>query len=199
MYSNYLKKYLDFLFAWILLIILGPLWLLISLSLFFSQGKTILFFQDRTGKDGIRFRLIKFRTLLPAHPSDLSIENRKFTPLGRFLRKTGLDEIPQLVNIIKGHMSFVGPRPMPIKYESKYSDQQLDRFTVKPGITGYAQINGRNNISWETRFKMDSWYVKNQSFRLDFKIFLITVFHLSSQLLFSKEQDRNMPVFNGSN
>ena len=199
MYSNYIKRHFDFLVAWILLIILGPLWFLISLSLFLSQGKTILFFQERTGKNGIRFRLIKFRTLMSTHSPDLSLENRKFTPLGRFLRKTGLDELPQLVNIIKGHMSFVGPRPMPIKYESKYSDQQLDRFTVKPGLTGYAQINGRNNISWKTRFKMDSWYVKNQSFRLDLKIFLITVFQFSSQLLFSKEQDRNMPVFNGSN
>ncbi|MCG8309334.1 MAG: sugar transferase [Cytophagales bacterium] len=198
-YFDHFKKYLDIFFAWILVLILIPVFVLVCLCLFMTQGANILFIQERSGKDLAKFRLIKFRTLQSSVSSGLSMDNRKFTSLGKFLRRTGLDELPQLINIAKGEMSFIGPRPMPVDYVGRYNKLQMERFNVMPGITGWAQINGRNNVSWVERFEMDRWYTENISLMLDVRILVCTIFQIMVSFVSPGKKDREMPVFNGSN
>lgn len=197
-YTKYRKVFFDRLMAGVLGVFLFPLILSISLLLFITQGNPIIFVQSRSGKNLQRFSLYKFRTLKPADRDDLSMENRKFTFLGKFLRRSGLDELPQLINIIKGEMSFVGPRPLPIEYEELYNKAQLDRFQVKPGITGWAQVHGRNNISWEKRFEFDLWYVNNISLSIDFKICWMTWMNTLKSIVKGYKSQVDMSVFKGS-
>ena len=151
--------------------------LLIAVLIRLMQGSDVFFFQQRPGLNGQAFKMIKFRTMSNARDAkgQLLPDEERLTPLGIFLRKTSLDELPEFYNVLKGDMSVVGPRPLLMQYLSRYSPKQMRRHEVKPGITGWAQVHGRNAISWEEKFEMDVWYVDNQSFLLDCHIILLTV------------------------
>lgn len=177
MYRNLWKPLIDFTAALVALIIFSPVILFVTVALYFSNSGKPFFFQLRPGKDGKIFKIIKFKTMndrKDAH-GNLLPDAERITPLGAFVRKTSLDELPQLFNVIKGDMSLVGPRPLLPSYLPLYNDFQRRRNDVKPGITGWAQVNGRNAISWEKKFEYDVWYVDHQSFLLDMKILLLTV------------------------
>ncbi len=193
-YKDYIKSVFDRVLALVLIIALSPVWLLGLAIVFFFQGTPLFFVQQRSGQNLKIFRIIKVRTLAISDSTDLSLSNRAYSRIGKFLRKFGLDEIPQLLNILKGEMSFIGPRPLPAEYETRYDEFQKYRFQCKPGITGWAQINGRNSITWDAKFEYDNWYIDNISFSLDLKIVLLTFFNL-----FRSEKTDEMPVFTGSN
>tara|TARA_Y100001958_G_C21153649_1_gene489189 strand:- start:119 stop:730 length:612 start_codon:yes stop_codon:yes gene_type:complete len=199
--ANLVKLFFDLLLASFLLIILSPIIFVCSVLIFFDLGNPIFFKQTRGGINGKPFRIIKFRTM--RNDGDLTVsqtnDNNRTTRLGAILRKFSLDELPTLINIIKGEMSFVGPRPLLYEYKKYYNDDQNKRFLVKPGITGWAQVNGRNELSWEEKFNLDNWYIKNQSLLLDFKIILLTAknIFLNSDVDFDKSKDDIK--FKGSN
>tara|TARA_Y100001954_G_C15804391_1_gene601874 strand:+ start:2253 stop:2843 length:591 start_codon:yes stop_codon:yes gene_type:complete len=176
-----MKFIFDLIISLVLLIILIPLLILISILIFLFQGKSILFFQERLGKNHLKFKIIKFRTMTNKLNSKgkLLPDEERTTKIGNFLRKSSLDELPGLINVIKGDMSLVGPRPLPTIYKNRYSLEQDRRHEVKPGITGWAQVNGRNAISWKEKFKLDVWYVDNKSFFLDIKILILTLYKVT--------------------
>ncbi|MGX2949003.1 sugar transferase [Frederiksenia canicola] len=172
-----IKRLFDIVTSLTLLIVLSPLFIFLAYKVKKNLGEPILFRQIRPGLNGKPFEMIKFRTmkdLMGKDGNSLSDEDR-LTDFGKKLRSTSLDELPELWNVLKGDMSLVGPRPLLMEYLPLYNDEQAKRHNVKPGITGYAQVNGRNAISWEKKFKLDVWYVENQSFILDLKIIFKTV------------------------
>lgn len=177
MYENYYKRLLDFLFASFGIVVLSPVFLATMVALYYSNDGKPFFLQERPGKDEKTFKLIKFKTMNDKKDSEGNLlpMGERITPLGAFLRKTSLDEIPQLLNVIKGDMSLIGPRPLLKKYLPMYTDRQKKRHSVKPGITGWAQVNGRNNVTWKEKFEMDVWYVNNVSLKLDAIIFFQTI------------------------
>ena len=177
MYRSFFKPLLDFFIAFTGLIILLPLFLLVWLILLIANNGKAFFIQLRPGKNKKLFKVIKFKTMNDRKDKNghLLPDEKRLTGIGKFIRKTSLDEIPQLLNVIKGDMSLVGPRPLLVEYLPLYSEQQKRRHDVKPGITGWAQVNGRNAISWEQKFNYDVWYVEHLSFSLDFKIVLLTI------------------------
>lgn len=177
-YQNLIKAFLDRCVALLALLILSPVFLIVMLCLSITNQGKPFFFQARPGKNESIFKVIKFKTMNDKKDSkgNLLPDAERLTGAGKFVRKTSLDEIPQLINVLKGDMSLVGPRPLLVHYLPLYSDFQKQRHLVKPGITGWAQVNGRNAISWEEKFKLDVWYVKHQSFGLDLKILFKTVF-----------------------
>lgn len=177
MYENYYKRLLDFLFASFGIIVLSPVFLATIVALYYSNNGKPFFIQERPGKDEKIFKLIKFKTMNDKKDAEGNLlpMGERITPLGAFLRKTSLDEIPQLLNVIKGDMSLIGPRPLLKEYLPMYSTRQKLRHSVKPGITGWAQVNGRNQVSWKDKFEMDVWYVNNISFKLDTIIFFKTI------------------------
>ncbi|MBY8962426.1 sugar transferase [Flavobacterium sp. D11R37] len=177
MYAGFLKPLSDFLIAFAVLLLASPVLLvLIILLAIFNQG-SIFFFQDRPGKHGKVFRVIKFKTMNDRKDANGNLlpDEVRLTKVGKFIRTTSLDELPQLINVVKGDMSLVGPRPLLVKYLPLYNARQARRHEVKPGITGWAQVNGRNAISWEQKFEYDVYYVDNLSFALDLKIIYLTV------------------------
>jgi lipopolysaccharide/colanic/teichoic acid biosynthesis glycosyltransferase len=178
LYNSIFKPVCDFLVAVIGLLVLSPIFLIVGLCLTYVNSGTPFFFQSRPGKNTRIFKVIKFKTMNDKRGSNgkLLPDKDRLTSIGKFVRKTSLDEIPQLINVIIGDMSLVGPRPLLVSYLPLYTDFQKQRHLVKPGITGWAQINGRNAISWEQKFNLDVWYVKHQSFALDIKILFSTVF-----------------------
>lgn len=172
-----IKRFLDFLIALTALVILSPIIIITAILIRFKLGSPILFAQDRPGLNGNVFKMLKFRSMLDAqdaHGNPLPDEQR-MTTFGALLRSTSLDELPGLINVLKGDMSLVGPRPLLVEYLPLYNQEQAKRHNVRPGITGWAQVNGRNAISWEDKFTLDVWYVDNQSLLLDVKILLLTV------------------------
>ncbi|MFM9987036.1 sugar transferase [Flavobacterium sp.] len=177
MYKNHLKIILDFIFALLGLILLLPLFLIVMIGLALANRGNPFFFQNRPGKNGKIFKIVKFKTMTNEKDSDgkLLSDEERLTSIGSFIRKTSLDEIPQLINIIKGDMSLIGPRPLLTQYLHLYNDFQNRRHEVKPGITGWAQVNGRNAISWDKKFEYDVWYVDNCSFLIDVKILFKTL------------------------
>lgn len=177
MYENFYKRLLDFLFASFGIVVLSPVFLATMVALYYSNDGKPFFIQERPGKDEKTFKLIKFKTMNDKKDSEGNLlpMGERITPLGAFLRKTSLDEIPQLLNVIKGDMSLIGPRPLLKKYLPMYTDRQKKRHSVKPGITGWAQVNGRNNVTWKEKFEMDVWYVNNVSLKLDAIIFFQTI------------------------
>ena len=177
MYKNFIKPIIDFSFALIGLLILSPLLLVIMVLLTIANGGKPFFFQRRPGKNGEIFRIVKFRTMTDARDAkgDLLPDSERLTGAGKFVRKTSIDEIPQLFNVLKGEMSLIGPRPLLPQYLEIYSPRQSRRHEVRPGITGWAQVNGRNAISWTKKLEYDVWYVENISFLLDLKIFFKTL------------------------
>jgi sugar transferase EpsL len=177
MYCQWGKRIFDFLFAAVSLLLLFPLVLLIGLLVRIFLGTPVLFTQIRPGLNEKPFRLYKFRTMLNKvnRQGQLLHEQERLTTFGRFLRSTSLDEIPELINVLKGEMSIVGPRPLLMEYLPHYSDTQRRRHALRPGITGWAQVNGRNTLSWKKKFKLDVWYIDNCSFILDCKIIFTTM------------------------
>ncbi len=177
MYKKYIKRIADFCLSLIGFIILLPVFLLVTIFLAIANKGRPFFFQTRPGKNEKIFNIIKFRTMNDKRNAEgqLLSDTERLTKVGTFMRKTSLDEIPQLLNVIKGDMSLVGPRPLLTEYLPLYNAEQKRRHEVKPGITGWAQVNGRNAISWEDKFKLDVWYVDNQSFWLDVRILFLTV------------------------
>lgn len=176
-WSCKMKRVFDFIVAFCTLLTLLPVIVIVALLIRFKLGSPILFTQDRPGLNGKIFKMMKFRTMLDAtdKQGNLLPDNERMTKLGSFLRSTSLDELPGLFNVLKGEMSLVGPRPLLVQYLPLYNKEQARRHDVRPGITGWAQVNGRNAISWEDKFKFDVWYVDNQSFWLDIKILFLTV------------------------
>lgn len=172
-----MKRVMDLVTSLTLLTLFSPVMLFTAILVRLKMGAPVLFKQQRPGKDGKPFYLYKFRTManLEDKQGNLLSDQVRLIGTGKFLRKYSLDELPQLINVVKGDMSLVGPRPLLMEYLSLYTEEQMLRHNVRPGITGWAQVNGRNAITWEEKFKLDTWYVRNQSMFLDFKILLFTV------------------------
>ena len=177
MYKHFLKNLLDFFIAFTALLVLSPLLIPITVLLALANNGKPFFFQKRPGKNGCIFNIIKFKTMTDEKDKngDLLPDEKRLTAVGKFVRKTSIDEIPQLINVLKGNMSLIGPRPLLPQYLSLYSERQRKRHDVKPGITGWAQVNGRNAISWTKKFEYDVWYVENLSFGLDVRIIFKTI------------------------
>jgi len=199
MYKSFGKRLFDFISAAAGLIILSPLFLFLTLLIYFINNRNPFFHQRRPGLDGKIFTIIKFRTMMDLYDPNgiLLSDTERLTRLGKFLRKTSLDELPQLWNVLIGEMSLVGPRPLLQEYLSFYNKEQSKRHTVKPGITGWAQINGRNTISWEEKFAYDLWYVNKISFRLDLIILFLTLKMTLSTKHVNFNHEATLQKFNG--
>ncbi len=195
-----MKRFIDFLFAFIFLVFTLPLIIVVLIAIRISLGSPVLFTQIRPGLDGKPFKLFKLRTMALRFDVKGSLlpDAMRIDLLGSFLRSTSLDELPNLWNVLAGHMSLVGPRPLLMEYLSIYNSEQARRHDVKPGITGWAQVNGRNAISWEDKFKLDIWYVDNQTFWLDIKIILLTIKKVFIRDGISATGEVTMPKFTGS-
>ncbi|APD05843.1 undecaprenyl phosphate N,N'-diacetylbacillosamine 1-phosphate transferase [Flavobacteriaceae bacterium UJ101] len=197
MYKKYIKRSIDFLIAFVGFIIVSPVFIIVTVFLFFVNEGKPFFFQKRPGKDEKIFSIIKFKTMNDKKDSEgnLLSDEQRMTTIGTLVRKTSLDEIPQLLNVIKGDMSLIGPRPLLVEYLDYYNDDQKKRHNVRPGITGWAQINGRNTISWEKKFELDVWYVQNISFKLDCQILLKTLLKVVKTEGISPTDQLIMPKF----
>ena len=195
-----LKRVFDIAFALIGLAVLAPVLLVVAGLVRWKLGSPIFFCQTRAGKNGERFRLVKFRTMRDAIDSseEFVADSERMTALGSSLRKWSLDEWPERWNVLMGDMSLVGPRPLLVEYLPLYTDEQFRRHTVRPGITGWVQVNGRNALSWDEKFEFDLWYVDNQSFWLDLKIMLLTVTHLVRPRGISQDGQTTMESFRGT-
>ncbi|WP_462411178.1 sugar transferase [Neobacillus sp. Marseille-QA0830] len=195
-----MKRILDLILASAVLVIFSPVFIIISILVRIKLGSPIMFKQQRSGMNGKPFTLYKFRTMTDQRDKsgELLEDEFRLTPFGKFLRKYSVDEFPQLFNVLKGDISLVGPRPLLMEYLALYSEEQAKRLLVKPGITGWAQVNGRNAISWEERFKLDVWYVENQRFLLDLKILYLTVIKVIKSEDIKNDQHATMPSFEGN-
>ena len=188
------KKVFDLIVSSILIILFSPIFFMISLAILISMGRPVFFIQERPGKNNKIFKLYKFRTMLEDNQK-YKFDEQRISIVGNFLRKSSLDEIPELFNVLKGDMSLVGPRPLLQEYLPFYTTEQIKRHDVLPGITGWAQIKGRNLITWDEKFKFDIWYVNNQSFILDLKILLITFYKVLSRQGINTKEKKIMPRF----
>ncbi|PIV49355.1 MAG: lipid carrier--UDP-N-acetylgalactosaminyltransferase [Flavobacteriaceae bacterium CG02_land_8_20_14_3_00_34_13] len=199
MYKTLLKPLLDFTAALTGILLLSPIFLLVTLGLFVSNNGKPFFFQLRPGKNGKIFKIVKFKTMNDKkdHEGNVLPDAKRLTKIGSFVRKTSLDELPQLFNVLKGEMSLVGPRPLLPEYLPLYSEEQNRRHEVKPGITGWAQVNGRNAISWEDKFKYDVWYVNNVRFLVDMNILFLTIKKVLGSEGINSETTATMEKFKG--
>ena len=195
-----MKFLFDIFFAILLFILLAPIYLIVIILIRLKLGSPVFFVQERPGKDGKIFKMIKFRTMKEAYDKNGNPlpDSERMTSFGNFLRKSSLDELPEILNVLKGEMSFVGPRPLLVEYLPLYNEEQKKRHDVKPGITGWAQINGRNAISWDQKFKLDVWYVENRSFFLDIKILFLTVLKVIKKSDITEEGGVTMSKFTGN-
>jgi lipopolysaccharide/colanic/teichoic acid biosynthesis glycosyltransferase len=200
MYKLFVKLMTDFIIALLLLIVLSPIIVITVICLFIANHGKPFFFQTRPGKNGKIFIIIKFKTMNDKKDNDgnLLSDAQRLTKIGSFVRKTSIDEIPQLLNVLKGDMSLIGPRPLLPEYLSLYNEIQKRRHEVKPGITGWAQINGRNAISWQQKFEFDVWYVDNQSFLLDCKIVYMTIKKVFKREGITAENSVSAAAFKGN-
>ena len=201
MYKNFIKPAIDFVLALVGFLFLSPIFVLVAIGLFFANDGKPFFFQLRPGKDGKIFKIIKFKTMTDKKDENGNLlpDADRLTKIGSLVRKTSLDEIPQLLNVIKGDMALVGPRPLLPQYLELYNDFQRRRNEVKPGITGWAQVNGRNSISWEKKFEYDVWYVDNVSFLLDIKILILTVLKVVKSEGINEQGQATSNEFKGNN
>lgn len=197
---QYPKRIFDLFLALLMFILMSPLLLVLALAIRVLMGSPVVFRQKRPGLSGRPFTIFKFRTMTDARDSQGTLlpDSERLTPLGRFLRSTSLDELPEIFNVIRGDMSLVGPRPLRMEYLKLYTPEQARRHDVRPGITGWAQINGRNELTWEERFELDTWYVDNVSFWLDVKILLLTIPSVVSRRGISAKGHATMYKFAGS-
>lgn len=200
MYKNYLKPIFEITLATFGFLLLSPIFILVTVGLYFANNRKPFFFQVRPGKNEKLFKIIKFKTMNDKKDKNGNLlpDEIRLTKIGKFVRSTSLDEIPQLLNVIKGDMSLIGPRPLLPEYLPFYNNEQKRRHEVKPGITGYAQVNGRNAISWEEKFKLDVWYVDNISFLVDFNIILNTIKKVIVREGISSDSSATMEKFKGT-
>lgn len=204
MYKFFFKRVLDFGISLIALIIISPILLAVTIWLHFAnKGAGAFFFQERPGKDGKIFKVIKFKTMTDERGADghLLPDAQRLTKVGRFVRSTSLDELPQLINVLKGDMALIGPRPLLVKYLPLYSKEQMRRHEVRPGISGWAQCHGRNNISWTEKFKLDVWYVDHCTLLTDMKVIWITIMKVVKRADINNESGESATIeaFNGHN
>lgn len=202
MYKHFLKRVIDFILVFCVLAIIWPILLIITIWLHFANnGAGAFFFQERPGKNGKIFKVIKFKTMTDERDADGNLlpDKDRLTKIGRFVRSTSIDELPQLINVLKGDMALIGPRPLLPKYLPLYSKEQYRRHEVRPGITGWAQVNGRNDISWTKKFELDVWYVDHCSFLLDLKVILLTIKKVLVREGISKEGEATTVPFDGTN
>ena len=199
-YVSFFKPLIDVVVALIVFLALSPVFIIVTILLAIANSGKPFFFQLRPGKKEKIFKVIKFKTMNDRKDKNgqLLPDAIRLTPLGKFIRKTSLDEIPQMLNVIKGDMSLIGPRPLLVEYLPLYNETQRKRHDVKPGITGWAQVNGRNTISWSQKFEYDVWYVNNVSFALDFKILLLTIRNVIKSEGISSETSATMEKFTGN-
>lgn len=199
--QKFIKRSIDVLASSIGLVLLSPILVIVAILVRIKLGSPIFFTQNRVGKDGKIFKMIKFRTMLDATDKwgEPLPDEERLTSFGKLLRSTSLDELPELINVLKGDMSLVGPRPLLVEYIELYSEEQFRRHEVRPGITGWAQVNGRNTLAWNERFKMDVDYVDSQDLAFDIKILFLTVFKVLKRDGISQEGNVTMEKFDGSN
>ena len=202
MYKHALKRFLDFWIAFIVLVLISPLLVVVTLWLHFAnKGAGAFFLQERPGKDGKIFKIIKYKTMNDERDAagNLLSDEQRLTKVGRFVRSTSIDELPQLLNVLKGDMALIGPRPLLVQYLPLYSKEQARRHEVRPGITGWAQCHGRNAISWTEKFKLDVWYVDHVSLKTDLTVFWLTIQKVLKRADISEQGHATMEVFNGHN
>lgn len=201
MYTSVIKPFFDKVFSFLILLLTSPFLLIVVIMLFIANQGQVWFKQDRPGKNGKIFAVIKFKTMSDERDRQghLLPDEIRLTAIGRFIRKTSLDELPQLFNVLRGDMSFVGPRPLLVEYLPLYNKEQQRRHHVTPGITGWAQVNGRNTVSWPQKFAFDVWYVDHISFWLDIKILLLTVMKVFKAEGIGSATSETMEKFHGNN
>lgn len=202
MYKDYFKRIIDFILVLMALLVIWPFLLIIYIWLtIVNKGAGAIFYQDRPGKDGKIFKVMKFKTMTDERDAEGNLlpDADRLTKVGKFVRSTSIDELPQLINVLKGDMALIGPRPLLVQYLPLYSKEQARRHEVRPGITGWAQCNGRNAISWTKKFELDVWYVDNVSLLTDIKVILITIKKVLMRADISQEGQATMEFFNGSN
>lgn len=200
MYASFFKRFLDFILSFLAIVFLSPLLLVLIVLGYFKMKGNPLFTQERPGLHEKIFKLVKFRTMTNEKDKDGNLlpDELRLNSYGKFLRSTSLDELPELYNILKGDMSIIGPRPLLVKYLSRYNEEQHHRHDVRPGLTGYAQAHGRNAVTWEDKFKMDVWYTRNVSFKTDWDIFWDTVSIVLKREGISSETAATMEEFKGT-
>lgn len=200
MYAKFFKRLIDFILSACAILILGIPLLIVALLIKFKLGSPVLFKQRRPGKDGKIFEIYKFRTMTDARDTNGNLlpDNERLTDFGKLLRSTSIDELPEILNIVKGDMAIIGPRPLLEEYLPLYNEEQAHRHDVRPGLTGWAQINGRNTISWEDKFKYDVEYVRNISFMFDLKIFFLTIKKVFIREGINASAEVTMDKFRGS-
>lgn len=202
MYAHFLKRFFDFSISLVAIVLLSPIMVVVTIWLHFAnKGAGALFTQERPGKDAKIFRVIKFKTMTDERDADGNLlpDVQRLTRVGKVVRSLSLDELPQLLNVLKGDMALIGPRPLLVKYLSLYSKEQMRRHEVRPGITGWAQVNGRNAITHTKKFEYDVWYVDHLSFALDVKILWMTVLNVLRRKDISTAGEATAPTFNGHN
>lgn len=200
-FGNIIKRIFDFTASLCGLILLSPILIVVALLIRLNLGSPIFFTQDRVGKHNKVFKMIKFRSMKDGVDKDGNLlpDEMRLTKFGKMLRSTSLDELPELINVLKGDMSLIGPRPLLVDYLPLYSEDQIRRHNVLPGLTGWAQINGRNNLNWNEKFNLDVWYVDNWSLILDIKIFFLTIYKVFKREGISQDGNVTMERFNGFN
>ena len=202
MYKHFFKRFFDFILSLSALLIASPILLVVTIWLHFAnKGAGAFFFQERPGKNGKIFKVIKYKTMTDERDASgkLLPDAERLTKVGKFVRSTSIDELPQLINVLKGDMALIGPRPLLVQYLPLYSKEQARRHEVRPGITGWAQVNGRNTLSWTEKFKHDVWYVDHYSFLLDLKIIFLTIKKVLIREGISQEGAATMEFFTGNN
>lgn len=201
MYRHFFKRISDIILSLCLLVVVSPILLIIFIWLHISnKGAGAFFYQERPGKSNVIFKVIKFKTMTDEHDANghLLPDEKRLTKVGKFVRSTSIDELPQLINVLKGDMSLIGPRPLLVSYLHLYSKEQARRHEVLPGITGWAQVNGRNSIEWKDKFELDIWYVDHLSFLLDIKIILFTIVKILKREGISSDNSHTMEPFEGN-
>ena len=202
MYRRFFKRILDFCIALVVLLVISPVLLVVTVWLHFAnRGAGAFFLQERPGLHGKIFKIIKFKTMTDERDAEGNLlpDAERLTPVGRFVRSTSIDELPQLINVLKGDMSLIGPRPLLVKYLPLYSPEQMRRHDVRPGISGWAQCHGRNAISWTEKFKLDVWYVDHCTFMTDVRVVLTTIGKVLKRDGIAQEGNATMEAFNGHN
>lgn len=202
MYKNFFKRVIDFTIVFMALLVIWPILLVITIWLHFAnKGAGAFFFQERPGKDGKIFKVIKFKSMTDERDAEGNLlpDVQRLTKVGKFVRSTSIDELPQLINVLKGDMALIGPRPLRVHYLPLYSKEQARRHEVRPGITGWAQVNGRNNISWTKKFELDVWYVDHCSMWTDIKVILLTIKKVLFREDINNDAVATMYPFDGTN